>query len=89
MNEFLKFMGLRGPRDAWPKLVVRWYALIVSITGFAFASNLLVSHRAQHQLCTFDRNELGPRGDHGQWWWDIYKCADGSERRALVAGPRG
>lgn len=45
--------------------------------------------RAAHQRCTFDRNELGPQGDHGQWWWDIYKCPDGTERRVLVAGPRG
>lgn len=39
--------------------------------------------------CTFDRNEIGPMGTYGQWWWDIYKCSDGTERRELVAGPRG
>lgn len=39
--------------------------------------------------CTFDHNEIGPMGDHGQWYWDIFKCRDGSERRQLVAGSRG
>jgi len=47
--------------------------------------------------CTFDRNEPRP-GELGDgldgkpvdgWWWDIYKCSDGTERRTLVAGPRG
>ncbi len=42
-----------------------------------------------HTTCTFDRNELGPMGTYGQWWWEIYKCSDGTERRELVAGPRG
>lgn len=41
------------------------------------------------QRCVFDRNEPGPRGEYGQWWWDVYKCTDGTERRELVAGPRG
>lgn len=36
-------------------------------------------------ICKFDRNELGPQG----WWWDVYKCSDGTERRQLVASPRG
>lgn len=35
--------------------------------------------------CKFDRNEPGPQG----WWWDVYKCADGTQRRQLVASPRG
>lgn len=44
---------------------------------------------AQHK-CVFDRNEIGPKGaDGGQWWFDVYKCPDGTERRVLVAGPRG
>lgn len=38
-----------------------------------------------HPTCKFDRNEPAPQG----WWWDIYKCSDGSERRELVASPRG
>lgn len=42
-----------------------------------------------HPTCTFDRNEIGPIGTYGQWWWDIYKCSDGTERRILVASPRG
>ena len=35
--------------------------------------------------CQFERNEPGPQG----WWWEIYKCSDGTERRELVASPRG
>lgn len=42
-----------------------------------------------HPRCVFDRNELGPMGEYGQWYWDIYKCSDGTSRRQLVAGPRG
>jgi hypothetical protein len=44
---------------------------------------------AARQQCVFDRNEIGPMGAHGQWWYDVYKCPDGTERRVLVAGPRG
>lgn len=51
----------------------------------------------KRSVCTFDRNEprKGEPGDglDGKpvdgWWWDIYKCSDGTERRVLVAGPRG
>ena len=39
----------------------------------------------RHPQCHFDRNEPGPQG----WWWEIYKCSDGTERRMLVASPRG
>lgn len=37
----------------------------------------------------FDRNELGPQGDYGQWWWEFSKCKCGAETRELVASPRG
>lgn len=42
-----------------------------------------------NQQCVFNRNELGPQGTYGQWWWNVYKCPDGTEQRELVAGPRG
>jgi hypothetical protein len=58
--------------------------------GEAFRRGFLIPLGiGKYQRCTFDRNELGPKGDHGQWWWEIYKCEDGTERRELVAGPRG
>lgn len=64
---------------------------IAIIGGFGLllwllALTFLQDHRTR---CTFDHNELGPMGTDGQWWWDIYKCTDGTERRVLVAGPRG
>lgn len=38
----------------------------------------------------FDRNELGPQGTYGQWWWEFSKCKRcGKEVRELVASPRG
>jgi hypothetical protein len=53
--------------------------------------------RPMQPECVFDRNEprKGEPGDGldgkpvNGWWWDIYKCSDGTERRVLVAGPRG
>lgn len=60
-------------------------SLVVAI-GFGA---LIFGSRQTHQACTFDRNELGPVGSGGQWYWDIFKCADGTERRLMVAGPRG
>lgn len=44
---------------------------------------------ARQLRCTFDRNEIGPKGNFGQWYWEFYKCDDGTERRQMVAGPRG
>lgn len=60
------------------------------LIGLAVAAVLLVGAgyflgSRQQPRCVFDRNEPGPQG----WWWEIYKCSDGSERRELVASPRG
>lgn len=65
--------------------------LFIGGLGWTVAAN------RSHVTCTFDRNEprQGEVGDglDGRpvdgWWWDIYKCSDGTERRILVASPRG
>ncbi len=57
--------------------------------GWAGERMTEVLRQARGQQCVFDRNEIGPMSAHGQWWYDVYKCPDGTERRVLVAGPRG
>lgn len=59
----------------------------LSIIGWGLES--FGYHIVKKPTCIFDRNELGPMGSYGQWYWDVYKCADGTEQRELVAGPRG
>ena len=60
--------------------------IAVLVASFALA---LYRPEPKHR-CEFDRNEPGPLGANGsQWWWEYYKCDDGTERRMLVAGPRG
>lgn len=71
----------------WPMVFVTG-ALALAL-GFVMWAWIAPASSTTHQTCTFDRNELGPMGAHGQWWWEIYKCSDGTERRVLVAGPRG
>lgn len=63
-------------------MVVSW----VLIGGWVIGLYLIMPHGMR---CTFDRNEIGPKGDNGQWYWEFFKCDDGTERRVLVAGPRG
>jgi hypothetical protein len=63
-----------------PLLLLVWFLLL------GIAIGLSPSHQ---QRCIFDRNEIGPKGDYGQWYWEFYKCDDGTERRQMVAGPRG
>lgn len=68
-------------------------AICLLIGGFGWA---LVAYKSR-VTCTFDRNEprQGEVGDglNGEpvdgWWWEIYKCSDGTEHRILVASPRG
>lgn len=43
----------------------------------------------RHHQFVFDRNELGPQGTSGQWYWEFSKCKCGAELRELVASPRG
>ncbi len=67
-----------------------WIALGFFGLGWIVGAAMIVQAIGKERMrCTFDRNELGPMGTYGQWWWDIYKCTDGTERRVLVAGPRG
>lgn len=56
-------------------------------SGFLLGGALFMTrYMAKEQLlCSFTHNEAGPQG----WWYDVYKCSDGSERRILVASPRG
>lgn len=71
------------------------FAILIALFGaaslFSAASLFGAALRsAKQQRCAFDRNDVGPKGaDGGQWWYDVYKCPDGTERRVLVAGPRG
>lgn len=73
----------RDIKGCWPCLVLLVIPFLVTLP------DTIAKLIKGHPTCTFDRNELGPMGAHGQWWWDIYKCSDGTERRVLVAGPRG
>lgn len=55
-----------------------------------FGTILTAALDRTHPRCEFDRNELGPIGAYGgQWYWEYYKCSDGTTRRQMVAGPRG
>lgn len=71
------------------------YVIFVVFGLLALAT--AASFGAERVTCKFDRNEprKGEPGDglNGKpvegWWWDVYKCSDGTERRVLVAGPRG
>jgi len=63
---------------------------IAGLVVFAFAIGLvcgwgITRSASQTPRCWFDRNEPGPNG----WWWEIYRCSNGSERREIVASPRG
>lgn len=63
-------------------LALVWIIVAALWLGWYFA--------ATHQKCVFDRNDLGPKdANGGQWWYDVFKCPDGTERRVLVAGRRG
>lgn len=74
----------RRKSNGTPKIIL----LAIVIAFFAGVAQLILG-RPSPPRCAFDRNELGPMGDHGQWYWEYYKCSDGTERRQLVAGPRG
>lgn len=65
------------------------WVLIPIIVAVAVLFAYRVKYNQSYVTCTFDRNEIGPKGDHGQWYWEFYKCEDGTERRILVASPRG
>jgi len=81
--------------DAWIRIGIALFLLVGGIGGFAYLFKSAFG--AERVRCTFDRNEprKGEAGDGldgkpvNGWWWDIYKCTDGTERRVLVAGPRG
>ena len=73
----------RDIKGCWP------VAILVAIPFLASLPSVVNAAFRKHLTCTFDRNELGPVGAHGQWYWDIYKCSDGTERKVLVASPRG
>jgi len=76
-----------------PATIIVAIGLCLFIAGFGLA----LDTNKSPVTCTFDRNEprQGEVGDglDGKpvdgWWWDIYKCSDGTERRVLVAGARG
>lgn len=86
-----KFQGFGGggPLSPMTRLVGGIVFCLIVVGYIAFAFYMVRATGAERLRCAFDRNELGPMGAYGQWWWDIYKCADGTERRVLVAGPRG
>lgn len=67
---------IKGCRPVLLLAVIPFLISLPSVINIAFGG---------HPTCKFDRNEPGPQG----WWWDIYKCSDGTERRVLVASPRG
>lgn len=75
--------NMRDIKGCWPALV------LIAIPFLITLPSVLTAAFGTHPTCRFDRNELGPKGNHGQWWWEFYKCSDGTERRQLVAGPRG
>lgn len=63
---------------------------IIALPVMWMAYGALLESFTQKQRCVFDRNDIGPKdADGGQWWYDVYQCPDGTERRVLVAGPRG
>lgn len=73
-------------------LIASVMAAIASIAP-AKAQTIIAGDRAcpmfgRHRWI-FDRNEPGPQGAGGQWWWEFSKCKCGAEIRELVASPRG
>lgn len=71
--------------EGWAEM----WGILFCIGFLSITASVIWSLGQQKIRCTFDRNEIGPIGSHGQWYWEIYKCSDGTERRELVAGPRG
>ena len=72
--------------SGWVPPEIKIAAAVIAVLMLAL---IVVSVRlavsAERPQCVFDRNEPGPQG----WWYDVYKCTDGTERRQLVASPRG
>jgi hypothetical protein len=59
---------------------MRKLSMLIAVLG----SGWFIYANASQPACKFDRNELRTQG----WWWDVYECSDGTERRQIVVGPR-